>query len=70
MIRPLMQQLLQQIDLDHYRSAQLLIVHAELERLRRERPVSADVERRRRPRIDNEAEDVSVITRRAARLSE
>lgn len=41
-----MQELLQQIDLDYYRSAQLLIVRAELEELRQERSALADVERR------------------------
>ena len=40
-----MQELLQQIDLDYYRMARLLMVRAELEHLRRERP--ADVERQR-----------------------
>ena len=41
-----MQELLQQLDLDYYRSAQLLIVRAELEQLRQGRPALADVERR------------------------
>ncbi len=41
----LMQELLQQIDLDYYRSAQLLIVRAELEQLRQGRSALADVER-------------------------
>jgi len=41
-----MQELLQEIDLDYYRSAQLLIVRAELEQLRRESLV-ADVERKK-----------------------
>jgi len=41
-----MQELLQQIDLDYYRSAQLLIVRAELEQLRQGRSALADVERR------------------------
>jgi hypothetical protein len=35
-----MQELLQQIDLDYYRSARLLIAHAELEQLRQERRAS------------------------------
>jgi hypothetical protein len=65
-----MQELLQQIDLDYYRSARLLIVHAELEQLRQERSASADAERRQRPRTDNESGDVGVSTRRAARLAE
>ena len=39
-----MQELLQQIDLDYYRRAQLLMVRAELERLRQECSASADVE--------------------------
>lgn len=41
-----MQELLHQIDTDYYRAAQLLIVHAELEQLRRRRSSMADVERR------------------------
>ena len=41
----IMRELLQQIDLDYYRMARLLMVRAELEHLRRERP--ADVERQR-----------------------
>jgi hypothetical protein len=47
-----MQELLQQIDLDYYRSARLLIAHAELEQLRQVRSASADVERRRRGSVD------------------
>jgi hypothetical protein len=65
-----MHELLQQIDLDYYRSVRLLIVHAELEQLRQERPTSGDLERRRGPRIDVGVEDVSLTTRRAARLVE
>ena len=42
-----MQELLQQIDLDFYRSAQLLIVRAEIEHLRQRSSTAADVERRR-----------------------
>jgi hypothetical protein len=42
-----MQELLLQIDLDFYRSAQLLIVHAEIEHLRQSSSPSADVERQR-----------------------
>jgi hypothetical protein len=64
-----MQELLQQIDLDYYRSVRLLIVHAELEQLRQERPAS-DLERRGRPRVDQVAEDVGLITRCAARPAE
>jgi hypothetical protein len=45
MIQDIMQELLQQIDLDYYRSARLLMAHAELEHLRQERP--ADVERQK-----------------------
>jgi hypothetical protein len=41
-----MQDLLQQLDLDYYRSTLLLVVRAELERLRQERSTCADVERR------------------------
>jgi hypothetical protein len=41
-----MQELLQQIDPDYYRSARLLIVRAELEQLRQERSVFVDVESR------------------------
>jgi hypothetical protein len=40
-----MQELLQQIDLDYYRSARLLIVRAELEQLRQGHSALADVER-------------------------
>jgi hypothetical protein len=64
------QELLQQIDLDYYRSAQLLIVRAELELLRQESAASADLEWRRRPRIDDGTEVVGPPTRRAARLAE
>jgi hypothetical protein len=42
----IMQDLLQQLDLDYYRSALLLVVRAELERLQHERSVDTDVERR------------------------
>jgi hypothetical protein len=41
-----MQELLQQIDPDYYRSARLLIVRAELKRLRQGRSAFVDVERR------------------------
>lgn len=41
-----MQEFLQEIDLDYYRSARLLLVHAELEELRQER-LAADIQRRR-----------------------
>jgi hypothetical protein len=34
-----MRELLQQIDLDYYRIARLIMAHAELEHLRQERPV-------------------------------
>lgn len=40
------QDLLQQLDLDYYRSALLLVARTELERLRQERSASTDVERR------------------------
>jgi hypothetical protein len=40
-----MQELLQQLDLDYYRSALLHVARAELERLRQERSARADVER-------------------------
>jgi len=43
MIQSIMQELLQQIDLDYYRSVRLLIVHAELDQLRQGRPASVDV---------------------------
>jgi hypothetical protein len=43
MIQSIMQELLQQIDLDYYRSARLLIAHAELDQLRQGRPASVDV---------------------------
>jgi hypothetical protein len=65
-MQPTMRELLQNIDIDYYRSAQLLIVHAELERLRQEPPASADVKRRGCPRNDNESADVSSVTRRTA----
>jgi hypothetical protein len=42
-----MQELLQQIDLDFYRSVRLLIVHAEIEHLRQRGSTSADIGRRR-----------------------
>jgi hypothetical protein len=70
MIQPIMQELLLQIDLDYYRSVRLLIVHAELEQLRQERPASDDLERRGRPRVDQVAEDVGLTTRCAARPAE
>jgi hypothetical protein len=41
-----MQDVLQQLDLDYYRSALLLVARAELERLRQERSAGTDVERR------------------------
>jgi hypothetical protein len=41
-----MPNLLQQLDLDYYPSALLLVARAELERLRRERSAGTDVERR------------------------
>ena len=40
-----MQEFLQEIDLDYYRSARLLLVHAELEELRREK-LAAEIKRR------------------------
>jgi len=43
-----MQELLQQIDPDYYRSARLLMVRAELEQLRQGRSAFVDVERRSR----------------------
>ncbi len=42
----IMRDFLQQIDLDYYRSALLLIARAELERLRQERPADTCVEKR------------------------
>ncbi len=42
----MMQDLLQQIDLDYYRSALLLVARAELERLRQERSAGIGAERR------------------------
>jgi hypothetical protein len=42
----IMHDLLQQLDLDYYRSALLLVARAELERLRQERSAATDVERR------------------------
>jgi len=42
----IMQYLLQQLDLDYYRSALLLVARTELERLRQERSAGTDVERR------------------------
>jgi hypothetical protein len=58
------QELLQQIDSYYYRSAQLLIVHAELEQLRRESAANADT------RIDNRAEVIGLTAFGAARLGE
>jgi hypothetical protein len=40
-----MAELLQHIDFDYYRSAQLLVARADLERLRRERSTCADVKK-------------------------
>ena len=65
-----MQELLQQIDLDFYRSVRLLIAHAELEQLRQERPASDGLQTRRRLRLDETAKDVGLTTRCAARLGE
>jgi hypothetical protein len=45
-IAHIMQDLLQQLDLEYYRSALLLVARAELERLRQERSAVTDVERR------------------------
>jgi len=45
-IRDIVRALLQQLDPDYYRSALLLVAHAELERLRQERPTAKEVERR------------------------
>jgi hypothetical protein len=42
-----MRELLQEIDLDYYRSARLLLVHAELEELRQER-LAGEIKRRSR----------------------
>jgi hypothetical protein len=42
----IMQDLLQQLDLDYYRSALLLVARTELGRLRQEHSASTDVERR------------------------
>jgi hypothetical protein len=43
-----MPELLQHIDLDYYRSAQLLVARGDIERLRHERATCADVEIRRK----------------------
>jgi len=61
--------LLQQIDLDYYRSVRLLIVHAELEHLRGVSSASVELESRRRPRMGNGAEAVGLTTRRVPRLA-
>jgi hypothetical protein len=61
-MQAIMQELLQQIDLDYYRSARLPMVHADLEHLRQERP--ADIERQRDPRIDSGSGDVGLVTAR------
>jgi hypothetical protein len=61
-----MQELLQQIDLEYYRSARLLIVHAELEQLRRAGPASTGAGARRRQRVSNGTPDAGVIARRTA----
>jgi hypothetical protein len=64
------QELLQQIDLDYYRSVRLLIVQADLEQLRQNRAASADRERRRRQRIDDVAGDAALATHGAALLDD
>jgi hypothetical protein len=48
-IDSIMQELLQQLDLDGYRSALLLVARTELERLRQQRPAGTDVERYKTP---------------------
>jgi hypothetical protein len=65
-----MQDLLQQIDLDYYRSVRLLIAYAELEQLRGVGPATVELESRRRPRICNGAEAVGLTTRRVPILAE
>ncbi len=66
MFPPIMQELLQQIDSDYYRSVRLRVVRAELEQLRQERSASADTERRESTRTDSESGDVGITTRRAS----
>jgi hypothetical protein len=44
-----MPDLLQQLDIDYYRSALLLVARVELERLRQERSTGTYVERRSKP---------------------
>ena len=46
MVERLMEELLYQIDSDYYRFARLLIVRAELEKLRHRRSAMVDVDRR------------------------
>jgi hypothetical protein len=70
MVQPIMRELLQQIDLDYYRSVRLLIAHAELEQLREGCPASSHVGRWGSPRTDNESVDVNIATRRAACAAE
>jgi len=53
-----MQEPLQQIDPDYYRSARLLLVHAELEQLRQERLEITDLKRRSKiPQADKTYSD-------------
>jgi hypothetical protein len=63
-----MQELLQQVDPDYYRSARLLIVRAELEQLRQERSALADVERRSKVPLEmsRSADSCSQLLVRAA----
>jgi hypothetical protein len=56
-----MEELLQLIDSDYYRSALLLMVRAELERIRQERSALADIERRSKNTVGTSSSEDSCI---------
>ena len=64
-----MQDLLQQLDLDYYRSALLLVARAELERLRQERSTDINVEGRLKPRSARHPRQGGGPTRSGIRVS-
>jgi hypothetical protein len=65
-----MQELLQKLELDYYRSALLLVARAELERLRQERSTCADVEGRSKlPLGTSRSADGAVSPEEVARAS-
>jgi hypothetical protein len=55
------QELLEQIDPDYYRSARLLIVHAALEHLRQERQTSSDSGARQDSRLNGGPRQAGVM---------